>query len=87
MFGAGLGPIHLDDVFCVGFEDRLIDCPYDSNTADCLHFEDAGVRCRRKCTDSGLKVSSEQKILKPYFDPLVLVLALPVVHGCRCLQI
>ena len=46
-FGAGLGPIHLDDVFCVGFEDNLVDCQYDSNTADCLHFEDAGVRCRR----------------------------------------
>ena len=47
-FGAGTGPIHLDDVFCVGFEDALVNCTYDSNTADCLHFEDAGVRCRRK---------------------------------------
>ena len=46
-FGAGLGPIHLDDVSCVGFENNLVDCPYDSHTADCLHLEDAGVRCRR----------------------------------------
>ena len=47
-FGGGTGPIHLDDVRCVGFEDALVNCTYDPNTADCLHFEDAGVRCRRK---------------------------------------
>jgi hypothetical protein len=47
-FGAGTGPIHLDAVSCVGFEDGLVNCSYDSNTADCLHFEDAGVRCRCK---------------------------------------
>ena len=48
-FGAGTGPIVLDDVVCVGFEDRLADCVYDSDTSDCLHFEDAGVICRREC--------------------------------------
>lgn len=48
MFGVGTGPINLDDVRCVGNEDNLVDCPYDANTADCVHFEDAGVRCRRK---------------------------------------
>lgn len=48
IFGAGTGPILLDDVRCSGFEDFLVNCSYDSNTADCLHFEDAGVRCRRK---------------------------------------
>ncbi len=47
-FGEGTGPIHLDDVRCNGFEDALVNCTYDSNTADCLHFEDAGVRCQRK---------------------------------------
>ena len=37
--------IALDDVACTVFESRLIDCPYDSNTADCTHSEDAGVQC------------------------------------------
>ena len=46
-FGRGTGPIHIDDVNCQGFEDALINCTYDSNTADCQHFEDAGVRCQR----------------------------------------
>ena len=37
--------IALDDVACTVSESRLIDCPYDSNTADCTHSEDAGVQC------------------------------------------
>ena len=47
-FGQGTGPIHLDDLQCQGFEDALVNCSYDSNTADCSHFEDAGVVCQRK---------------------------------------
>ena len=45
-FGQGSGPIVLDDVRCVGTEDRLIDCPYDPSTIDCAHSEDASVRCQ-----------------------------------------
>ena len=44
-YGQGTGPILLDDVSCTGTESRLISCTYDSNTADCSHSEDAGVRC------------------------------------------
>ena len=44
-FGLGTVPILLDDVACTVYESRLINCPYDSNTADCTHSRDAGVRC------------------------------------------
>ena len=44
-FGAGSGPIHLDDVGCVGTEPGLVNCTYDPVTTDCTHIEDAGVRC------------------------------------------
>ena len=44
-FGQGYYPILLDDVACTVYESRLVDCPYDSNTADCTHSRDAGVRC------------------------------------------
>ena len=44
-FGAGSGPIYLDDVGCNGSETALVNCSYDSVTTDCSHFEDAGVRC------------------------------------------
>ncbi|XP_072167287.1 scavenger receptor cysteine-rich domain-containing group B protein-like [Diadema setosum] len=45
-FGPGTGPIHLDDVRCVGTESRLSYCshePWGSN--NCGHSEDVGVRC------------------------------------------
>ena len=45
-FGQGTGPIVLDDVRCAGTEDRLVDCPYNSSTVDCVHSEDASVRCQ-----------------------------------------
>ena len=47
-FGSGTGKIYLDDVQCSGNEARLIDCVYDSQTSDCSHSRDAGVRCHRK---------------------------------------
>ena len=44
-FGQGTVPILLDDVACTATQPRLVDCSYDSNTADCSHSHDAGVRC------------------------------------------
>ena len=44
-FGQGTVPILLDDVACTASQSRLVDCSYDSNTADCTHSRDAGVRC------------------------------------------
>ena len=51
-YGAGTGPIHLDNVRCSGNEQRLIDCPHIRNTytvtplQDCSHVEDAAVSCQ-----------------------------------------
>ena len=44
-FGEGVGDIYLDDVQCSGSENRLIDCPYNP-IDNCVHAEDAGVRCQ-----------------------------------------
>ena len=48
-YGAGTGPIYMDDVDCIGDEDKLLSCvsqPIGSN--NCGHFEDAGVNCSSK---------------------------------------
>ena len=46
-FGSGTGPILLDDVSCIGTETELLACSNDEFGAfDCLHSEDAGVRCQ-----------------------------------------
>lgn len=45
-FGQGNLPILLDDVSCSGSESTLTSCSYDSNTADCSHADDAGVKCQ-----------------------------------------
>ena len=42
----GAGQIWLDNVRCRGTETRLIDCPASPlGSHDCIHAEDAGVRC------------------------------------------
>jgi len=48
-FGAGIGPIHLDNVDCSGSESNLTECSR-SFTVSCYsdHLEDAGVRCQGK---------------------------------------
>ena len=43
-FGAGTGPIVMNNVQCNSSESKLMDCPFSLNHA-CGHHEDAGVRC------------------------------------------
>ena len=53
--------IALDDLACTTAQSRLIDCTYDSNTADCSHSDDAGVACVAReflfehCFDTGIE--------------------------------
>lgn len=43
---AGMGPIHMNEVQCLGTEKSLWSCPFKNITQeDCKHTEDAAVRC------------------------------------------
>lgn len=44
-FGQGTGAIFVDNTACAGSEARLLACNYDTDTSDCSHAEDAGIRC------------------------------------------
>ena len=45
-FGTGNGAITLDNIACVGTEERLEDCPHNGLFIhNCVHAEDAGARC------------------------------------------
>ena len=45
-FGAGSGPIFLDDVQCISSSSQLLECPSRPILShNCLHSADAGVGC------------------------------------------
>ena len=56
-FGEGNISINMDSVQCTGSEVRLIDCPFDRHTSDCLHHEDAGVQCQPRESSLPLLIS------------------------------
>jgi deleted-in-malignant-brain-tumors protein 1 len=52
-FGQGTGRILLDNLGCAGTETRLVDCPHNGiGIENCVHAEDAGLRCAGKCIKS-----------------------------------
>uniref|UniRef100_A0A8C2K692 Lysyl oxidase homolog n=1 Tax=Cyprinus carpio TaxID=7962 RepID=A0A8C2K692_CYPCA len=43
--GQGMGPVHMNEVDCSGFEKSLTDCYFNNDALGCSHEEDAAVRC------------------------------------------
>ncbi|XP_051972566.1 lysyl oxidase homolog 2A [Xyrauchen texanus] len=43
--GQGIGPVHMNEVECSGFEKSLTDCYFNNDALGCSHEEDAAVRC------------------------------------------
>ena len=48
LFGEGSGPIHINNVACVGAEANITDCNYLNNTVTIInHQQDALVQCQQ----------------------------------------
>ena len=44
-YGIGTGPLQMDNIKCHGTESSLLNCPFDPDTSEDYHTEDAGVKC------------------------------------------
>ncbi|MEQ2221845.1 Lysyl oxidase 2B, partial [Ilyodon furcidens] len=43
--GQGMGPVHMNEVQCSGFEKSITECSLNKDALGCSHEEDAAVRC------------------------------------------
>uniref|UniRef100_A0A8C2WFB1 Lysyl oxidase homolog n=1 Tax=Cyclopterus lumpus TaxID=8103 RepID=A0A8C2WFB1_CYCLU len=43
--GQGMGPVHMNEVECSGFEKSITECFFNKEALGCSHEEDAAVRC------------------------------------------
>uniref|UniRef100_A0A8C4GF92 Lysyl oxidase homolog n=1 Tax=Dicentrarchus labrax TaxID=13489 RepID=A0A8C4GF92_DICLA len=43
--GQGMGPVHMNEVECSGFEKSLTECYFNRDALGCSHEEDAAVKC------------------------------------------
>ncbi len=63
-YGQGTGDILLDDLFCIGTEASLFDCPNNGvGVHNCAHSEDAGAICEGTTKWSPYKVNQFGYIL------------------------
>ena len=46
-YGQGVGPIHVDNLYCLGSEYRVSSCSYDNDTSEDSHSDDWSIRCPR----------------------------------------
>ena len=58
VFGEGIGSILLDNLMCEGHESSLLDCvaSEDIGANNCLHNEDAGVKCEGGVKPKSIKL-------------------------------
>lgn len=65
----GIGPVHMNEVQCSGFEKSLTECYFNRDALGCSHEEDAAVRCNVPAMGFNKRVSSPSWI---YTTPFVI---------------
>ena len=70
-FGAGTGPIYLDDVACTSSDSQLLECSSRPIlTHNCLHSADAGVGCKGNLINLGYEtcqICFQQEFITCYY--------------------
>lgn len=80
-----MGPVHMNEVQCSGFEKSITECHFNKEALGCSHEEDAAVRCnvpamgfqesvrvtRHTCLASAQVASDTAGGLKVVYGPLV----------------
>ena len=77
-FGAGTGPIYLDDVGCTSSASQLLECSSRPIlTHNCLHSADAGVGCKGNLIiDLGYEtcqICFQQGFIKSYYYDVLVI--------------
>lgn len=62
-FPAGIGPVHMNEVQCSGFEKSLTECHFNRQALGCSHEEDAAVKCNVPDMGFNNRVSSTNRII------------------------
>ena len=44
-YGQGVGPVHMDEVYCIGDEDSILECSHTTATRFTDHSDDVGLQC------------------------------------------
>ena len=54
-YGAGTGPIWLDEVYCSGHESYIGNCRHQGwGSHNCIHYEDISIKCIPPVSANGL---------------------------------
>lgn len=59
-----MGPVHMNEVQCSGFEKSITECHFNKDALGCSHEEDAAVRCNVPAMGFQESVSSERHHIK-----------------------
>ena len=90
-FGAGVGPIYLDNVACSGSESNLTECSRSFIVSCYSHSEDAGVRCQGElyfcsCASRRTKVTEGYELCDCTYDIAfhrIAIVKYCIYHGYR----
>lgn len=82
---AGIGPVHMNEVECSGFEKSLTECSFNLESLGCSHEEDAAVKCNIPAMGFNKKVS--KTAASTWIKSVPRIVSYPSVSVCLQLRL